>query len=235
MLKVNNSRPDEIIINQSDVKGVVVNHGENSTAVWGKAYSMEFHATQGMGIKAERISSPYEGASTGAFNSFSNTVYYGDVIRFSAVNIQSGYHFDYFEINGSVYTSNPTEITCTGNILNNPKSHADYVASWHTVFSGNLETSHQTSTSASTYIYTVSGLTVGYPTRITGYLYKESNQVVLPFTGSSLPVNIIYGSKTQSILSLDMDNKLKITLQRPTPLNTYPAPYFVITKIEQYY
>lgn len=234
MLTVDSETFRKINLDENDVKAVVVNTGNEIAGVWGKRLNLSSIPDIGVSIKIERISSPYQHAEIKTLTLQDPYVYWGDVLRLTAY-VDTGYTFTGFEINSEAVSQNPTETTCSTDLIMAIKAHATHSASWHTVFSGTYETTHNTSTSAKTYNITISGLRANVTTRVTGKLMKESNTVISTFSGQTLPISLTYNSKTQSILQVTTPNTLSVTLQRPTPTMTNKAPYFIITKIEQYY
>lgn len=235
MFLINNSRPDEILFNNNNIDKVLVNNGLSMTGIWGKSFNYSLISEHGS-ITIERTSSPYENAPLGILNlTQGDSIFYGDTLKISASNFQEFYEFNYFEINSQLYLTNPTTITCNSNLSLKLVTRYNYIPSWHVVFNGYLESNHQstaTTTTSSKYVY---GLKANVPTKITGSLRKEQNTIIQNFSSAQLPVSGNYNGKTQSILAITQNNYIQFSLSRPAPITLYKSPFFVVTKIEQYY
>lgn len=234
MLNINGTRPSNIIFNGNSIDGLKANKNGTTTGVWGKAMSLTVTPIEEAGISVERISSEYEGAATGSL-SLSDTIYYGDRLKLTAGNFLENYEFDYFDVSGTRYLTNPCEVLCTTDLQITTHAVSTYTPEWRVVFSGTQDSPHNSSTTAATYTMTFNGLKVGVPTIITGSLMKETSTVVGSFVEQALPIEIMYNSVSQKILEITTANKLSVTLQRPTPTLTNKPPFFRITKIQQYY
>lgn len=239
MLKINNSRPNQINFNANDVKGVQVTNENATKGVWGKAYTLTITPVSEGDVEVLRALSPYEGAPIESIaksnGTLTATIYHGDIIRFDAKNFAQNHEFNYFLVSGVICRPNYFTYTVNSDVTVKLVTKSNYTPSWNVVFSGQKDSTHQTATSLSTYSMTFSGLKTGVPTRITGSLMKETNTVVSSFSAQTLPISVTYNSKTQKILEITSANTLSVQLQRPTPTLTNKAPFFRITKIEQYY
>lgn len=239
MFEINNSSPDQIVFNNNDVGAVAVSNEGTTKGVWAKAFTLTVTPIAEAELDVLRTLSPYKGASTGLIanstGTLTTTIYYGDVIRFDAKNFAQNYEFEYFLASGVFCSPNHFLYTVNSDVTVKILVKSTYTPSWKVVFSGQKDSTHQTSTTLSTYSMSFNGIKTDLPTRVTGTLMKETSSVVSSFTAKTLPISLSYNGKTQKILEIDSANTLKVQLQRPTPTFTNKAPFFRITKIEQYY
>lgn len=162
-LKYNGVQPTAIKYNGTDL--TVLKYG--TTAVWGKPYSLTVIQGTGTTVLVTRTSSPNQQATTGALSSGA-TVYYGDILKIS-VAVDSGYTLSSFTINGidGTATTRTAEVSGTVKVI----TSANSTGSWHTVWSGSETQSSITlrgGGATSTQTFSLSGLTSGATTRVTG-------------------------------------------------------------------
>ena len=234
MLNVNNVSPSIINLTQnsstSSITSINVSSGGTSSVVWAKPFTLSITNGTGYALYVERTSSPF-GAVLGNLSNGA-TIYANDRLRIS-YGVSSGYQVTQMIINSVSYVGLAVE-----NYLVSSNVAVSAVVSsgitWHTIFSGSFESSHQSSTTKTSYSAYFSGLRAGVQTRVTGQLLKESSTVLSTFTQKTLPYQYSYNKVYQGITGT-INNYLQFYLQRPSPAAFYKAPFFRITKIEQYY
>ncbi len=239
MLKVNGVRPNSIVANGQDVHIVQMKmRNDEVIHLWSKEVFFSMIQPEGGTIVAKRISSPFENAELKQLTE-SDAVYWGDGIEVS-ISLADKYTFETFTLNGEKvsdlgFEQPPFTFSCTNyNQIGAMLNKEEIEPIWHTIFQGSkMSTQHQ-ETTAKTYYMSFPGLKEGVPTIITGQLMKYPGQVISQFNNRQVPATLFYQTTEQKIDAV-LNNILQITLQRPTPTFLYGAPYFVITKIEQYY
>lgn len=237
MFKVNNERPSSIYVKYNTnpnarymVNYVRVKYNGSYKYIWSQEYTLTINSNPNATIVVERLSSDLEGASTGVLSN-GDKIYYEDSIKIT-VTPNNGAVFNSMTINSNTYTSNTQTLNISGNIEITVDANA---ASWHVIFSGTEESTHCTSQFETTYRMNFAGLLANKETRVSGYLKKENNTTIQSFTSVTLPYSANYNSTSQTIQEVTENGTLFVTLRRPIPTFTNKPPYFVITKIEQFY
>lgn len=220
----------------------------NTTAVWGKPFSLTIQAGANSTVAANRTSSPNQHANTGAVTS-GGIVYYGDVLTITAIPA-SGYKLVSFTINGTEYASGQTSavsqtITVTGavSVVINTES----AVSWKTVWTGS-ETVHMfrvTTGSFQDFEGNYSGsatkqhaiVSNAYQTRITYTLAQESPQTK---ELSNTLKYLTYNDKSSVGAEIDsssnnIDFVTTIKGNKPNAKVFYTGKAVTLTKVEQYY
>ena len=237
MFTINNERPSTIYFKSSAspnsryyVNYVRVKSNGTTKYIWSNEHTLTLTTNPDASFTVERLSSSYEGTATGTLST-GDKIYLGDSLKVSA-NLGQSQIFNYFTINSTNYSINPYTFTVGGDT----SISLDITnASWHTIFTGSQESTHCTSQFATTYHMNFPGLLPGKQTKVSGYLKKESNTTIQAFNDVTLPYSTNYNSTAQTINEVEYSNELSVTLRRPTPTMTNKPPYFVITKIEQFY
>lgn len=239
MLIVNGVRPNSIVANGQDVHIVQMKmRNDEMVYLWGKEVFFNIIQPEGGTIVAKRILSPFENAELKELTE-SDSVYWNDGIELT-ISLQENYNFETFTLNGQKFSDlgfeqDPLRFSCSdyneiGAILVKEETQP----TWHTIFQGSITSFQHQETTPKTYYMNFPGLKVGVPTLLTGELRKYPNQLISQLNQKQVPATLYYQDKIQKIEIAD-ENYLQLTLQRPTPTFLYGAPYFVITKIEQYY
>lgn len=220
----------------------------NTTAVWGKPFSLTIQAGANSTVTVNRTSSPNQHANTGAVTS-GGIVYYGDTLTITATPA-SGYKLVSFTINGTEYANGETSavsqtITVTGAVFITINTEA--AISWKTVWTGsrgvnaiNVKTG---SFSDGSGMYSGSRtiqqeiVSNAYPTRITYTLAQESPQTTdLTQSGKSLTTGS--NSSVRASINSSSNNIDFITVikgNKPNSKAFYIGKSVILTKVEQYY
>lgn len=220
----------------------------NTTAVWGKPFSLTIQAGANSTVTVNRTSSPNQHASTGNITS-GGIVYYGDTLTITATPA-SGYKLVSFTINGTEYANGETSavsqtITVTGAVSITINTEA--AISWKTVWTGSRGVNAINVTTGS--FSDGSGMYSGsrtiqqeivsnaYPTRITYTLAQESPQTT-DITQSGEYLTIGNNSSVRARIDSSSNNIDFITVikgNKPNSKAFYIGKNVTLTKVEQYY
>lgn len=220
----------------------------NTTAVWGKPFSLTIQAGANSTVTVNRTSSPNQHASTGNITS-GGIVYYGDTLTITATPA-SGYKLVSFTINGTEYASGETSavsqtitVTSAVSIVINTES----AVSWKTVWTGSETVNTFRVTTGSfqdgSGMYSGSGtiqheiVSNAYPTRITFTLAQESPQTT-DLTQSGEYLTIGNNSSVRARIDSSSNNIDFVTTikgNKPNAKVFYIGKAVTLTKVEQYY
>lgn len=221
----------------------------NTTAVWGKPFSLTIQAGANSTVTVNRTSSPNQHASTGNITS-GGIVYYGDTLTITATPA-SGYKLIKFTINGTEYANSETSavsqtvtVTSAVSIVINTEA----AISWKTVWTGSETVSAINATTGS--FSDDSGMYSGsrtiqheivsnaYPTRITFTLAQESPQITDITQSVVKYLTIGSNSSVRASINSSSNNIDFITVikgNKPNSKVFYLGKIVTLTKVEQYY
>nr|DAH54142.1 MAG TPA: hypothetical protein [Caudoviricetes sp.] len=221
----------------------------NTTAVWGKPFSLTIQAGANSTVTVNRTSSPNQHASTGNITS-GGIVYYGDTLTITATPA-SGYKLIKFTINGTEYANSETSavsqtvtVTSAVSIVINTEA----AISWKTVWTGSETVSAINATTGS--FSDGSGMYSGsrtiqheivsnaYPTRITFTLAQESPQITDITQSVVKYLTIGSNSSVRASINSSSNNIDFITVikgNKPNSKVFYLGKIVTLTKVEQYY
>lgn len=246
--------PQSVILRGRDYSAIFYNATDltvlkyDTTAVWGKPFSLTIQAGANSTVTVNRTSSPNQHANTGAVTS-GGIVYYGDTLTITATPA-SGYKLVSFTINGTEYASGETSavsqtitVTSAVSVVINTES----AVSWKTIWTGSetVHTFRVTTGSFSDFEGNYSGsatkqhaiVSNAYPTRITYTLAQESPQTT-DITQSGEYLTIGNNSSVRASINRSSNNIDFITVikgNKPNSKVFYTGKAVTLTKVEQYY
>ena len=233
----------------------------NTTAVWGKPFSLTFQISYGSEVGIHRDSSPNQHARIGNLGSGA-TVYYGDTLTITATPA-SGYKLVSFTINGTEYASGQTSavsqtitVTSAVSIVINTES----AVSWKTVWTGSTIVARfnwKGSTSGTKTVELANGTPENVdwsrPTKITGTASANVGSPLAGGTSKKEEINalelidgkgnyLVEASKLY-VGSVGMSIKRNSATQTATVSSTcqrisgsdFYSSFLELTKVEQYY
>lgn len=220
----------------------------NTTAVWGKPFSLMIQAGANSTVTVNRTSSPNQHASTGNITS-GGIVYYGDTLTITATPA-SGYKLVSFTINGTEYASGETSavsqtitVTSAVSVVINTESAVSWKTIWtgseivHTfrVTTGSFQDGSGMYQGSATRQHAIVSNT--YQTRITYTLAQESPQIA---DMSQSGVYLTIGDNSSVRASIDsssnnIDFVTTIKGSQPNSKAFYTGKAVTLTKVEQYY
>ncbi len=234
MLLVNNERPDQIFVNDAEIFMVLI----GNLGYWGKAYMVNAETYTDAIITMEKIYSPHENTELGPFAS-GTIAYHGDIIKVS-VSVEPNREVEEVYVNGEKIYTEIFSVTKDCAVTCKIVDKVVVLPTWKTIFSGNFESFHGTSSAYTTKSRGIPNYQENCETRICFRLMIE---------GSSTPIitetnrvfyhendyfEYYYKNKRQTI-GFVRYGSIEFGLQRPTPTFFNKPLYWVITKIEQFY